>query len=99
MPIIKTETGFIEMEIFENFIGPGVHVREQETQVIKMLELRRAFQALPNKHRVVIGLLIAGFTQQDIANILGVSRTSVGSIKKQATFILRNELQDRMIVE
>jgi DNA-directed RNA polymerase specialized sigma24 family protein len=87
------------MEIFENFIGPGVHVREQETQVIKMLELRRAFQALPNKHRVVIGLLIAGFTQQDIANILGVSRTSVGSIKKQATFILRNELQDRMIVE
>ena len=56
--------------------------------------LQDLIDQLPAKNRAVLGLLTASYTQQEAANLLGISRTSVGNIFRRTISILRDGLCD-----
>lgn len=48
------------------------------------LDLRRACERLTERHREAVGLIVAGLTQQEAAEVLGVGRTAVTMRLKRA---------------
>lgn len=81
-------SGFIN----ENDAYDELDLRGLEEEVISKIRLKKAYLGLRRRQQVILGLTINGFTQQDIANILKVSRTTIGTIKKRAIAILRHSL-------
>ena len=83
-----------------NLLNPDwlvdLSVRQQEDNVLIYLALREAFLSLPDKHLVVLGLLNNGFAQKEVASILGVSRTSVGTTKKAAMTMLLRAMREHI---
>ncbi len=59
-----------------------------EDDVLNMIVLQDIFPSLSNNQQVVIGLRLQGFTQGAISRLLNISRTSIGSLEKQAVSLL-----------
>ncbi len=59
-----------------------------EDDVLNMIVLHDIFPTLPDNQQVVIGLRLQGFTQGAISRLLNISRTSIGSLEKQAVAFL-----------
>ena len=59
-----------------------------EDDVLNMIVLQDTFPLLPGNQQVVIGLRLQGFTQGAISRLLNISRTSIGSLEKQAVTFL-----------
>lgn len=59
-----------------------------EDDVLNMIVLQDTFPLLPDNQQVVIGLRLQGFTQGAISRLLNISRTSIGSLEKQAVAFL-----------
>ncbi len=59
-----------------------------EDDVLNMIVLQDTFPSLPDNQQVVIGLRLQGFTQGAISRLLNISRTSIGSLEKQAVAFL-----------
>ncbi len=59
-----------------------------EDDVLNMIVLQDIFPSLPDNQQVVIGLRLQGFTQGAISHLLNISRTSIGSLEKQAILLL-----------
>ncbi len=59
-----------------------------EDDVLNMIVLQDTFPLLPDNQQVVIGLRLQGFTQGAISRLLNISRTSIGSLEKQAVTFL-----------
>lgn len=55
-----------------------------ENDLLSQIILRDVFPTLPDKQQVVLGLRLQGFTQGSISRLLNISRTSIGSLEKQA---------------
>lgn len=63
-----------------------------EDDLFTYMMLRRAVHNLPDKHRAVIALRMAGYKQKECGAILGVTRAAIGFIQKRAIEMLRQEL-------
>ncbi len=59
-----------------------------EDDVLNMLVLQDIFPILPDNQQIVVGLRLQGFTQGAISRLLNISRTSIGSLEKQAVSFL-----------
>ncbi len=59
-----------------------------EDDVLNMIVLQDIFPSLPSNQQVVVGLRLQGFTQGAISRLLNISRTSIGSLEKQAVSLL-----------
>jgi len=57
---------------------------DNEDDLLSRIILRDTFPILPNKQKVVLGLRLQGFTQGAISRLMNISRTSIGSLEKQA---------------
>jgi len=57
---------------------------DNENDILSQIILRDIFPTLPDKQQVVLGLRLEGFTQGAISRLLNISRTSIGSLEKQA---------------
>lgn len=57
---------------------------DNEDDLLSRIILRDIFPILPNKQKVVLGLRLQGFTQGAISRLMNISRTSIGSLEKQA---------------
>lgn len=57
---------------------------DNENDLLSHIILREVFPTLPDKQQVVLGLRLQGFTQGAISRLLNISRTSIGSLEKQA---------------
>ena len=55
-----------------------------ENDILSQIILRDIFPTLPEKQQVVLGFRLQGFTQGSISRLLNISRTSIGSLEKQA---------------
>jgi RNA polymerase sigma factor (sigma-70 family) len=52
-------------------------------------DLQRAMDQLPKRQRVVLALRFAGYKQQDVRQLLGISRNTVWADEKAAYTTLR----------
>lgn len=59
-----------------------------EDDVLNMIVLQDIFPSLSDNQQVVVGLRLQGFTQGAISRLLNISRTSIGSLEKQAVSLL-----------
>jgi DNA-directed RNA polymerase specialized sigma subunit len=57
---------------------------DNEDDILSQIILRDVFPTLPEKQQVVLGLRLEGFTQGAISRLMNISRTSIGSLEKQA---------------
>lgn len=55
-----------------------------EDDLLDIIVIKDKFSQLPKKQQVTLGLSLLGYTQGVLANILNISRTSVGILQKQA---------------
>jgi DNA-directed RNA polymerase specialized sigma24 family protein len=58
-------------------------INDEEETLLRM-QLVAAVDKLPPKLKIVVALLSAGYTQQESANILGLTRGAIGLIFKRA---------------
>jgi len=65
-----------------------------EEDVLSMIVMRDVFPKLPKNQQVVVGLRLQGFTQGAISRLLNISRTSIGSLEKQAVSTLALKLTE-----
>lgn len=81
--------GQISASVHTSIIQRGI-----EESSINKIVLNAAFLRLSTRHQIVLGLLSNGLTQQNVADIVGMSRTSVGTDKKAATALLQGYIND-----
>ena len=67
---------------------------ESEDDLLSQIILRDTFPELPAQQQVVLGLRLQGFTQGAISRLLNVSRTSIGSLEKQAVITISSKMQE-----
>lgn len=70
----------------------SVFEEHDEEETLLRLELVEAVAQLPPKLRIVTALLSAGYSQQECASILGLTRGAVGLIYKRARTSIENIL-------
>ena len=57
---------------------------ENEDDILSLIIFREVFPTLPDREKVILGLRLQGFTQSAVSRLLNISRTSIGSLEKQA---------------
>ena len=81
--------GHLSANVYNSIVQRGI-----EEASINKIVLNAAFLRLSTRHQTVLGLLSNGLTQQNVADIIGMSRTSVGTDKKTATALLQKYISD-----
>lgn len=66
-----------------------------ENNLLLFLVFQDAYKKLTDRQKIVLGLRLLEYTQSSIAKIIGVSRTSIGSIEKRAIETIRIEIGER----
>ncbi len=61
----------------------------QEDIILQNIRLHQAVETLDRRSQAVVALISIGFTQMQIARLLGISRTSVGNTYRKARRALR----------
>lgn len=79
------------MFIGADFGNERSETNHDSTSLIKLV-LSDAVRQLPERQRIIIELIEAGFKQRDIAIILGLSRTSIYTERRRAAATILNLL-------
>lgn len=66
---------------------------DEEDDILLKIQLEDAIKDMPIKLRAVVALLSAGYTQQESARILGITRGAVGMIYKRARLAIEEKLK------
>jgi len=64
----------------------------QENNILQNIELVKHIKTLDDRSRAVIALNMSGYTQAQMAKLLGISRTVIGNIYRKSLESLRELL-------
>lgn len=67
---------------------------QQENALLQHIMLKKLVDKMDTRSRAVIALIAAGFTQADTSKLLGISRSSVGSVYRKTLVTLRLGLEN-----
>lgn len=65
-----------------------------ELKILQAVDFDNAFSKLTIKHRVVVAMRLAGYTQAECALVFGMTRAAIGIMHKRAREVLREEMAD-----
>jgi DNA-directed RNA polymerase specialized sigma24 family protein len=69
---------------------------EEEEAIIRKLLLIEAVQLLPPKYKAVLALRMAGYSQRECGQIMGLTRAAIGFIQKKSLIRTREILEGLM---
>jgi DNA-directed RNA polymerase specialized sigma subunit len=64
-----------------------------EDETLLLILIKDYINELPPRRKAIISLIASGYTQEETANILGISRTSVGDIYRDTIRTMQNRLK------
>lgn len=68
--------------------------REQEETIHNRITLKESIRRLHPRHRAVLALRMAGFTQKDCGIVLGVTRPAIGHMHRRALEEIRKAMEE-----
>ena len=65
-----------------------------DEMILLGIDIKRSFDKLTAKHRAIVALRMAGYTQRECGEIVGLTRAAVGISYKKAKTIIREGISD-----